>query len=284
MGATTSWRVGDLTVTAIVEARQAWPAELFIPEITAEVIAANDWLRPDHVDERNWIHLAFQAFVVEADGARIVVDTCIGNHKPRSLEVFDHLTTTFLDDLTGAGFAPDSIDLVVCTHLHVDHVGWNTRLVDDRWVPTFPNARYLFGEREYAHWSSSDDDDQQAVMADSVAPIMDAGLATLVGSDHELTGSVRLEPTPGHTPGHHSVRLSGGAEEAVITGDLVHHATQVVHPEFCSVADVDPDQARATRRSFFDGCATDGTLMIGTHLPGKTAFHVVPHAETWRLI
>ena len=188
--------------------------------------------------------------------------------------MFDHQSTSFLDDFRTAGFDPDSIDLVVCTHLHVDHVGWNTRLVDGRWVPTFPNARYLFGRTEYEHWCAEGDDDQQQTLFDSVQPVMDAGLAELVESTHSLTTSVELDPTPGHTPGHHSVRLTSGADRAVITGDVLHHAGQVAMPELSTVADTDAEAARVTRRSFLADCAETGSLMIGTHLPGRTAYRV----------
>ena len=274
-----SWAVGDVRVTAVVESEQVWPTEQFLPGMTPDVVDEIGWLRPDHVTAANAMVMRFQAFVVEADGARIVVDTCAGNDKDRALAVFDHQSTAFLTDLHGAGFDPDSIDLVVCTHLHVDHVGWNTRLVDGAWVPTFPRARYLFGETEYAHWRAEGDANQQRLLADSVKPVMDAGLAELVTSTYALTPSVRLEPTPGHTPGHHSVRLTSGADSGVITGDVLHHAAQVAQPDLSTVADSDPAMARVTRRSFLEGCADSGRLMIGTHLPGRTAYRVEAEGE-----
>ncbi len=269
-----TWAVGDVRITAVVEGERVWPTVLFLPALTPEVVDDIGWLRPDHVTVAGDMVMRFQAFVVEADGARIVVDTCAGNDKERSLATFDHQSTQFLDDFRAAGFDPESIDLVVCTHLHVDHVGWNTRLVDGRWVPTFPNAHYLFGRTEYEHWRAGGDDDQQRILADSVAPVMDAGLAELVESTHVLSESVRLEPTPGHTPGHHSVRLTSGADLGVITGDVLHHAGQVARPELSTVADSDAEGARVTRRAFLTGCAASGSLMIGTHLPGKTAYRV----------
>jgi glyoxylase-like metal-dependent hydrolase (beta-lactamase superfamily II) len=279
-----TWAVGDIRVTPIVESEQAWPTILFLPALTGKVVDAIGWLRPHHVTPADDMLMRFQAFVVEADGARIVVDTCAGNDKHRSLPVFDHQSTAFLDDFRAAGFDPDSIDLVVCTHLHVDHVGWNTRLVDDRWVPTFPNARYLFGRTEYEHWSASDEVDQRRVLEDSVQPVLDAGLADLVDSTHALSASVRLDPTPGHTPGHHSVRLASGADRGVITGDVLHHASQVAVPALSTVADVDAEAARVTRHSFLSGCASDGSLMIGTHLPGTTAYRVEAAGDGFRLV
>ncbi len=278
-----SWAVGDVRVTPIVESEQAWPTVLFLPDLTPEAVDEIGWLRPDHVTPDDDMVMRFQAFVVEADGARIVVDTCAGNDKERALPVFDHQSTTFLDEFRAAGFDPESIDLVVCSHLHVDHVGWNTHLVDGRWVPTFPNARYLFGRTEYEHWSASGEDDQQRILEDSVRPVMDAGLAELVESTHQLSASVCLEPTPGHTPGHHSVRLTSGADLGVITGDVLHHAGQVAMPHLSTVADSDAEAARATRRAFLEDCASSGSLMIGTHLPGKTAYRVEPADDGFRL-
>ena len=278
-----SWTVGDIRVTPVVESEQAWPAVLFLPDLTPEVVDEIGWLRPDHVTADDDMIMRFQAFVVEADGARIVVDTCAGNDKHRALPVFDHQSPTFLDDFRAAGFDPESIDLVVCTHLHVDHVGWNTRLVDGRWTPTFPNARYLFGRTEYEHWSASGEDDQQRILEDSVRPVMDAGLAELVESTYQLSTSVCLDPTPGHTPGHHSVRLTSGAELGVITGDVLHHAGQVAMPHLSTVADSDADAARTTRRAFLADCAESGSLMIGTHLPGRTAYRVEPAGDGFRL-
>lgn len=274
-----TWTVGEVRVTPIVESEQAWPTVLFLPDLTPEVIDEIGWLRPDHVTPSDDMVMRFQAFVVEADGARIVVDTCAGNDKHRALPVFDHQSTSFLHDFRAAGFDPASIDLVVCTHLHVDHVGWNTHLIDGRWVPTFPNARYLFGRTEYEHWSVAGEDDQRRILEDSVQPVMDAGLAELVESTHQLTASVRLDPTPGHTPGHHSVRLTSGAEFGVITGDVLHHAGQAAMPHLSTVADSDADAARSTRTSFLADCAASGSLMIGTHLPGKTAYRVEPGAD-----
>ena len=280
---TAPWRIGAVTVTPVIEAEQAWPFSGLIPDATDELLASIPELRPSFVNDRNRMLLRFQALVIETPDARIVVDTCIGNDKPRPLRVFDRLQTSFLDDLVAAGFAPDSIDFVVCTHLHVDHVGWNTRLVDGRWEPVFTGARYLFGRVEYGHWSTTPDAGSYGdVLGDSVQPVLDAGLADLVESDHVLTPEVRLVPTPGHTPGHHSVLIESGGTTAIITGDLLHHPVQIWRPELATVADVDPDQGRATRRGFLREAAGDGRLVIGTHFAGPGAGRVEPAGEGWR--
>jgi len=179
---------------------------------------------------------------------------------------------------------PESVDLVVCTHLHVDHVGWNTRLEGGRWVPTFPRARHLFARREWEHWSSENEDDTKRIMADSVTPVLDAGLADLVAMDHRVSDEMWFEPTPGHTPGHVSVRLRAGGAEAVITGDLMHCPVQVAEPDWCSHFDSDPDQARKTRRAFCERYADTAVAVLGTHFHHPTAGRIVRHGSTWRFV
>jgi len=164
----------------------------------------------------------------------------------------------------------------------VDHVGWNTMLKDGKWVPTFPNARYLIGRREWAHWKDEPDGPDRAVRNDSVRPIVYAGLADFVDTDHHVTPEVFLEPTPGHTPGHVSVRLRSRGEEAVITGDLMHHPVQCAHPEWASRADYDAEQARVTRQRFLETSARDGALVFGTHFAGPTAGRVVRDGAAFR--
>ncbi|MCP3989872.1 MAG: MBL fold metallo-hydrolase [Actinomycetia bacterium] len=280
-----TWTIGDVTVTSIIELDQHWKFAWLLPDVTEADIDAVDWLRPHFVDEDGRLILRIQALVVESDGQRILVDTCVGNDKPRPTPLFDMLSTTFFDDLIGAGFEPDSIDQVVCTHLHVDHVGWNTTQVDGQWVPTFPRARYLFGRIEYEHWSAVDETAAYGdVMADSVEPIFAAGLAQLVESDHELTSQIKLEPTPGHTPGHHSIRINSGGAEAVITGDMVHHPIQFPRPDLASGADTDSAAAIATRRSSFARWESDEVLVIGTHFAGPGAGRLKGDGDTWRLV
>jgi glyoxylase-like metal-dependent hydrolase (beta-lactamase superfamily II) len=279
-----NWTIGDVTVTSIIEIDQHWRFAWLLPEVTEADVDQIEWLRPHFIDEKGKMILRIQALVVESQGQRIVVDTCVGNEKDRPTPLFDKLQTTFFDDLVAAGFGPDTIDQVVCTHMHVDHVGWNTRLVDGAWVPTFPRSRYLFGRIEYDHWAATDETSVYGdVMGDSVAPVVDAGLAIFVESDHHLTDEVFLEPTPGHTPGHHSIRISSAGQEAVITGDMVHHPIQFPRPDLASGADTDSPAAIATRRSSFDRWATSGLLVIGTHFAGPGAGRLKSEAGCWRL-
>jgi glyoxylase-like metal-dependent hydrolase (beta-lactamase superfamily II) len=168
--------------------------------------------------------------------------------------------------MTAASFAPDSIDTVLCTHLHVDHVGWNTKLVDGKWLPAFPNARYVFGRTEYEHWRHhSDEPDKAAVFNDSVQPIIEAGKADLVASGFRVCDEITLIPTPGHSPGHMSLHIHSAGEQGLITGDVAHHPCQMAHLDWSSTADSDPVQSIVTRRELFGRFADTPTLVIGGH-------------------
>jgi glyoxylase-like metal-dependent hydrolase (beta-lactamase superfamily II) len=185
------------------------------------------------------------------------------------------MQTDFLRDLREAGYPPETIDTVLCTHLHVDHVGWNTMLVDGQWVPTFPNARYLFAKTEWEHWDANEDESVYGpVLADSVRPVVEAGLVDLVDVAHRVCEQVCLEPTPGHTPGHVSVHIRSGGAEALITGDCIHHPVQMSRPDWCSSADVDQAQGQKTRESLLERYVDDDILIIGTHFATPTAGHV----------
>ncbi|MEM7411411.1 MAG: MBL fold metallo-hydrolase [Myxococcota bacterium] len=274
------WQIGDARITRVVEIPPA-PLPGLLPDATPEKVAAYGWLAP-FLDANGALLYSIHCLVIEVDGQVIVVDTCIGNDKPRNLPFWSHLDTPFLERFREAGFEPERVDRVLCTHMHIDHVGWNTRLVDGRWVPTFPNARYLFHEKEWAHWKDAPDH-TGPVFADSVQPVFDAGLADLVASDHQVSDAVRLIPTEGHTPGHVSVVIESRGERAVITGDMIHHPCQLPHPEWASIADSDSNQSTATRRAFLGQFADTPTLVIGTHFPTPTAGRLVRDGERHRL-
>ena len=278
-----SWQIGSVKVTQVVESRGASPPTFFFPDMTAEQVQAHRWLRPHFAHADGRLFASIHCFVIEAEGRRIVVDTCVGNDKPRDVPMWNRLQTTFLTDLAQAGFAPEAIDMVLCTHLHVDHVGWNTRWVDGRWVPTFANARYLFGRIEYDHWSRAQAAGERQLMADSVQPVVDAGLVQWVETDHALTCEVSLEPTPGHTPGRVSVRIRSAGKEAVITGDLMHHPLQCCEPDRRSRFDADHEAARATRRRFLTEQADRDVLVLGTHFAQPTGGWVVSAGDAWEL-
>jgi glyoxylase-like metal-dependent hydrolase (beta-lactamase superfamily II) len=280
------WRIGEVTVTKIVELEVTGGSRFILPQATPDAIIPIGWLRPDFADERGRLKMSIHALVVETPSRRIVVDTCLGNDKEnRRIPTWNNLHTSFLADLAAAGHARETIDTVVCTHLHVDHVGWNTMLSDRGWVPTFPGARYLMGRIEYAHWTAQHErEDMAAVLADSVTPVRDAGLIDLVETDHWICDEVSLAPTTGHTPGHVSVRIASQGEEALITGDFMHHPCQIARPEWSSTADTDPVEARLTRERVLTLLADAPILVIGTHFAGRTAGHVVREGDAYRLV
>jgi len=280
------WRVGEVTVTKIVELEVTGGSRFILPQATREAVVPIGWLRPDFADELGQLKMSIHALVVETPSRRIIVDTCIGNDKEdRRIPAWNRLQTSFLADLAAAGHARETIDTVICTHLHVDHVGWNTMLVQGCWVPTFPNARYLMGRVEYTHWTTRyEREDMAAVLADSVAPVWDAGLVDLVETDHRICDEVSLVPTQGHTPGHVSVRIASQGEEALITGDFMHHPCQIARPEWSSTADSDPVEARLTRERMLTRLADTPILVIGTHFAGRTAGHVVHNGDAFRLV
>lgn len=280
------WRIGDVTVTRVVEMATLVSARhSILPGLTPEAMAPFEWLRPDFIDDRGRLKMSVHALVIEAPGRRIVVDTCIGNDKSgRDSDYFNGLDLPFLEEMYAAGFDPDSIDTVLCTHLHVDHVGWNTRLVDGVWVPTFPNARYLIGAREFAYWRDQrDDESQRAVFADSIVPVLDAGVVDLVEDTHRICDEVRLVPTPGHSPGHVCVQIDSLGKSALITGDFMHHPAQMALPHCGSTFDHDGVVARQTRERMLRQLASSPTLVIGTHFAAPTAGRVVSDGDGWRL-
>jgi glyoxylase-like metal-dependent hydrolase (beta-lactamase superfamily II) len=265
------WQVGDARISRVVEIEGASPGTFFFKEATPEKLLQHAWLKPHFLTDDGRVLASIHAFVIESQGRVVVVDTCIGNDKPRDVKAWHMRKGRFLEDLAEAGFPRERVTTVVCTHLHVDHVGWNTMLADGQWRPTFPNARYLIGRREHEYWSAHAAGGDHAIQADSVRPILDAGLADLVESDHRITSEVFLEPTHGHTPGHVSVRIHSKGQDAVITGDLMHHPVQCAEPAWASNFDVDADAARATRRGFLEKYRDGKTLVLGTHFAAPTA-------------
>ncbi|MFF4529294.1 MBL fold metallo-hydrolase [Streptomyces sp. NPDC001407] len=284
----TGWRLGDIVVRRVDEIelpRQTGP--WLLPDATKEVLDEASWLRP-HFADAEVPRLASHSFAVEAGGLRIVVDTGIGNGKTRANPAWNGLDTDFPERLAAAGFPPESVDLVITTHLHTDHVGWNTRLAGEDWVPTFPNARYVTSRTEWDHWAATDLDEARAqVFRDSVHPVRDAGQYDLVDvpeQGHEVAPGVLLVPAPGHTPGQVAVELRGSDRRALITGDSIHHPVQLSHPHVHSCVDIDPAQAIRTRARLLDGVADTDALLLGTHFPRPTAGTVRREHGRYRLL
>jgi glyoxylase-like metal-dependent hydrolase (beta-lactamase superfamily II) len=262
-----------------------------IPAATPDVVKKVQWLFPHFVTPKGMLSLSIHSLIVDTPGAKLVVDTCIGNDRNRApLDIMSNLSTSYLEDMIAAGYNPDSIDYVLCTHLHLDHVGWNTRLVNGKWVPTFPKASYLMDQKELDFFGSIDanaEDDflqvQRRVFADSMQPVLDAGLAKPVEGPAQVCEGVRLIATPGHTPGHCSVIIESKGESAMITGDFLHHPIQFNDPGLVSPFDVDNNAAVATRRRVFGEYADTPTLIIGTHFAGPTAGKLVRDGDGYRL-
>jgi glyoxylase-like metal-dependent hydrolase (beta-lactamase superfamily II) len=277
------WSVGRVKITKIVELETVGSTRFILPLATRDEIAKLPWLIPHFATEQGRLKMSIHALVVETPTRRIVVDTGLGNDKEgRNVPTWNNRQGRFLETLTAAGFAPDSIDIVLCTHLHVDHVGWNTRLVGGQWVPTFGKARYLFGRTEYEHWRDhSEEPDKAAVFRDSVQPVVDAGCADLVASDARLGDELALLATPGHSPGHMSILIRSDGEQALLTGDVAHHPCQMAHLDWSSTADSDPLQAARTRRELFSRFADTPTLVIGGHFD---AGHIRRDGEAFKFL
>jgi glyoxylase-like metal-dependent hydrolase (beta-lactamase superfamily II) len=279
------WQIGDVTVTKVLELETLGHAEWILPDAVPAAVKDISWLKPDFMDDEGLLRFSVHALVIETPDRTIVVDTCVGNEKERMpYKDWHQLQTGFLDDFANAGFDRLSVDNVLCTHLHVDHVGWNTMLVDGQWVPTFPNSRYLLAKDEFEYWRDQKDQKfQQVVFSDSVAPVFAAGLVDLVATDHQICEEVDLVPTLGHTPGHVSVRIHSKGQQALITGDFIHHPCQMARLGWGSSADGDKAAADATRRRVFAEHADTPTLIIGTHFAGATAGKIVTDGEAYRL-
>ncbi len=269
------WQIGSVTVTRVVEMEMAGGTRFILPDATPEACAELDWMAPHFMTPEGKLIMSVHALIIDTGSRCIMVDTCIGNDKTRNVPAWNDLQTAFLTDIERLGYPREHIDTVLCTHLHVDHVGWNTMLVDGQWQPTFERARYLFAETEWQYWDAAEDEAVYGpVIADSVRPVVEAGLVDLVGESHQVCDEVCLEPTPGHTPGHVSVHIRSAGHEALITGDCIHHPCQMSRTDWCSSADYDPGQGRATRESLLEQYVDTDVLMIGTHFATPTAGHV----------
>jgi glyoxylase-like metal-dependent hydrolase (beta-lactamase superfamily II) len=277
------WTIGRVKITEIVELETVGHTRFILPLAGHDEIRKLPWLIPHYASAEGRLKMSIHALVVETPMRRIVVDTGLGNDKQgRAIPAWNNRQGRFLDDLSAAGFPPESIDTVLCTHLHVDHVGWNTRLIGGKWVPTFANARYVFGESEYIYWRDhSTASDKAAIFQDSVAPIVEAGQAELVASDARICDEITLIPTPGHSPGHISLHIRSEGEEGLLTGDVAHHPCQMAHPDWSSTADSDPVQSAKTRRELFARFADRPVLVIGGHFD---AGHIQRDGDAFKFI
>ena len=276
------WKIGDTTITQVLEITDGSGSLPLLPDATPEALEPISWLKPNFVTNDGHLILNIQMLIIETPTQKMVVDTCIGNNKNLNMEGWANLQLPFLDDLKALGHEPESVDTVICTHLHVDHVGWNTRKVNGKWVPTFPNAKYLMVEKEYEFWRDLEEDPFGDVFEESVAPIFEAGIADFVEANHIVGNGVSFESTPGHTPGHISVNIESKGEKAVISGDMMHHPCQIAKPEWVTPFDNDNKAAMETRKAFLEKYADQPVLIFGTHFANPVAGHIVRDGDTYR--
>jgi glyoxylase-like metal-dependent hydrolase (beta-lactamase superfamily II) len=268
--------VGELGIVRVVDCIEHFNPRIILRDVGYEHLEPHlDWLRPNFLDEQHKLLMPIQSFVFRTRHHTVLIDTCVGNDKRSGFRQWNQRSSAFLDSLRAAGFPPESIDFVFCTHLHVDHAGWNTRLVDGRWVPTFPNARYLFRREEYTHWEAHPEEVFRWTFDESIHPVLEAGQVDWVGADFQVDDQLTLEPTPGHTPGHTSVHLASAGQEAVITGDLIVHPVEVAEPQWGQVSDHDHALAVATRTRFLDAYTDRDVLILGSHFADPTGVRIV---------
>ncbi len=279
--------IGDITVARILEMNYAFDRFEFYPNTTEDDWAPHlDWLTEEGgLDPTTKeMVLPIQSYVVRTSHHTILVDTCAGNDKDRPHRPGWHMKTddNYMMALAAEGLAPEDIDYVMCTHLHLDHVGWNTRLIDGRWVPTFPNAKYVMSKKEVDTWNAEGNPSAMLPMIDSVLPVIEAGQAELVSSDFALDDDVWLEPSPGHTPDHFSVKFASKGKGAVMAGDLMHSPVQCLHPEWAARPDWDVDLARDTRRKFMEKYSETDELVCMAHFPLPSVGQIVANGDAFR--
>ncbi len=289
--ATHRFQVGAVSVERVVESEGPLlaPGELYPNAAPADIADNLHWLAPRFFDAATRLFIiTIQGFVLTSGGKTILVDTCVGDCKDRRRPQFHRQQWNWLGRLQAAGRRPEDIDIVVCTHLHTDHVGWNTRLVSGRWVPTFPRARYLFAKREWEFWWSERGRPGRErtgdYMVDSVLPVQEAGLADFVAMDHVLSEEVALLPAPGHTPGHVCVSIRSRGSEAVLLGDLLHTPLQCTHPQWSTRFCSDPEEASRRRRAFLERYADTATLVVPAHFPSPSAGHLKRAGGAFRFV
>jgi glyoxylase-like metal-dependent hydrolase (beta-lactamase superfamily II) len=270
-----SFAVGELEIHRIVEQETTFlPALEMLPGLTPDALAENRaWMKKaGAIDDDDVLILCFQSFVVKTPHHTVLVDSCIGNDKPRPLRPKWNMKSdqTYLRALDAAGFSVADIDFVMCTHMHVDHVGWNTRLENGRWVPTFPNARYVFAESEFDYWIEQNAKAAVPAFVDSVLPVVEAKRAEIVRNDYQIGDHARILPTPGHTPGHVAFTFGRGKDDAAFSGDLMHSPVQARYPELSARFDVDQAIAASTRRNFLERYCDSNTLCCTAHFPSPS--------------
>jgi len=274
-----AWKIGEVEILQIIELEEAGKLiQSTIREATPENIKKIGWLYPHFADKEGNFKSLVQSFLIRSEGKNILIDTCNGNGKNRpTMPEWGNLQTDYLKRLRNLGVNESEINVIACTHLHFDHVGWNTKLKDGLWIPTFPNAKYLFSKKEYDYWVKKPEkevDDDKFAFDDSVAPIVKAELAKLVDNNYKIDKNLRLMPTPGHTPDHVSVWIESNGQKALISGDFLHHPCQLVHPEWTMDTDTLSDIALKIRQKMLNQLVYADILLIGSHFSNPVAGYI----------
>jgi glyoxylase-like metal-dependent hydrolase (beta-lactamase superfamily II) len=283
-------KIGNITIHPIIEQEGPFFEILkFFPALTKEVLDENrGWMQPRFLSAKDELMLCIQSYLVVTPQHKILIDTCVGNDKPRPARPFWHMMKSdrFEKSLAATGHGVGDIDFVMCTHLHVDHVGWNTRLENGRWIPTFPKARYVFADRELEFWTKRHKDDPAACpwVTDSVLPIVAANRVDIVKSAFDFNDLVTLIPTPGHTIDHYSVKVGKKGADAIITGDMIHSPLQARYPEYGMMSDYDSPQAGRSRRELFGRFCDTSTLMCTAHFPSPSTGRFVRWRDSFDFV
>lgn len=281
-----AFAIGSTQVSKVIDCIEPTsPRVLYVEKRKDDFDPHLDWLQPQFLDAEKRMLLSIHTFLIRTKHHTVLIDTCVGNDKQKLAfpQWNGRQDASYLRNLAAVGCAPESVDYVFCTHMHLDHTGWNTQLKDGRWVPTFPNAKYLFNKREWEHWKDDPAPEDQAVVQQNILPIIEAGKVEWVDNAWEIDDAVSLVPTPGHTPGHCSVKLRSNGREAFITGDMMIHPVQIAEPQWSQLADADKALAIETRTRFVDQhCDTD-VMILGTHFNTPTGVHIVSKGDKKRI-
>lgn len=273
-----SWQIGEVQIIQLVELVENKLFNSFITKATKENVKKINWLRPHFADEQGNLKANVQSFLVKSSGKNILVDTCNGNEKERpNVPEWSNLQTDFLSKFKNIGIDLGDIDFVICTHMHFDHVGWNTCRQNGQWIPTFSNAKYIFSKGEYEYWNQKPENeivDDFNGIDDSITPIIEAGQALLVEDDYVIDQNIRLISTPGHTPHHVSIAIESDSQKATISGDVIHHPCQMVNPNWTTEADTYPEQTVATRERFLNEIKDTHILLVGSHFANPVAGYI----------
>lgn len=280
MGRFVNWNIGKVKVTCITELENAGNViQDSIPFATVDKIKKIGWLVPEFANLDGTLKAHTQSFLLEIGELRILIDTCVGNDKKRvDIKEWGNLKTDYLQKINEAGCKVSDITHIMCTHLHFDHVGFNTTLSGGKWIPTFPNAKYIFSKAEFEYWSkmpSSEIEDDRQGIRDSIMPIIEENKHLLVDDNFELCDEVKLIPTPGHTPHHCSVTIDSQGEKGLITGDFIHHPCQMENIDWYTLADTDKDKATQTRKTMLEKYSDSQTLVFGSHFSYPVAGYIV---------